>query len=122
MFFSDFLGFFNFLLYETNLARANFPVHVETNHKIDLILNEAEVEDDDFKLVFSDNEVEEMEGDDSTAAEDEIFIDDSDQEEEDLPQLFNPENREEVNFDSFGGDHGRAAKFKKSFLNLKKSS
>ena len=51
-----------------------------------------------------------------------MFIDDSDQEEEDLPELFDPENKEEVNFDSFGGDHDRAAKCKKSFLKLKKSS
>ena len=99
-----------------------FPVNVETNYKIDFILNGAEVEADDFKLVFSDDEVEEIEDVDSTAAQDEMFIDDSDQEEEDLPELFNPENREEVNFDSFGGDHDRAAKCKKSFMKLKKSS
>ena len=35
-----------------------FPVNVETNYKIDFILNGAEAEDDNFKLVFSDDEVE----------------------------------------------------------------
>ena len=59
-----------------------FLVLVGINDKMDFILNEAEVQDDHFKLVFSDNEVEEMESDDSTTAEDEMFIDDSDQEEE----------------------------------------
>ena len=64
------------------LPESFFLVLVGINDKMDFILNEAEVQDDDFKLVFSDNEAEEMESDDSTTAEDEMFIDDSDQEEE----------------------------------------
>ena len=35
---------------------------------------------------------------------------------DDLPELFDPENGEEVNFDSFGGDYNRATNFKKSLL------
>ena len=156
MFFSDFLGFLTFCCTKLILPEPFFPVLVETNDKMDFTLNTAEIEDDDFKLVFSDDEVEGMESNDSTAAEDEIFFDESDQEEEedrsfhrnfdnreeypwftnqtknpvevvkepeveyfgedDLPELFDPENWEEVNFDAFGGDYDRATNFKKSLL------
>ena len=122
---------------------------------MDFILTETEVESDDFKLVFSDDE--EMESDSSPSSEDEIFIDDSSQddeedinfyrsfdnreeyhtfknqtknpveiskkpkpeyygEEDDLPELFDPEEREEVSFDSFEKDSEKAANFKKSLL------
>ena len=116
---------------------------------MDFILNETEVGDNDFKLVFSDDEVEEMESDDYSSAEDEMFIDDSGQEEDrsfyrnfnnreeyhqfinqtknpvevvkeyetkyfggdDLPELFDPEDSEDVNFDYFESDRDKAAKF-----------
>ena len=117
-------------------------------------MNETEVADNDFKLVFSDDEVEEMESDDYSSAEDEMFIDDSGQEEDrsfyrnfnnreeyhqfinqtknpvevvkenetkyfggdDLPELFDPEDSEDVNFDYFESDRDKAAKFLKSLL------
>ena len=122
---------------------------------MDFVLTEAEVETDDFKLVFSDDE--DIECDSSPSSEDEIFIDDSDQDEEedtnfyrsfdnreeyhtfknqfknpvevskmpegefygeedDLPELFDPEEREEVAFHSFDKDSDKAANFKKSLL------
>ena len=78
-----------------NLTRAIFScAYTETNDKMDFILYEAEVQDTDFKLVFSDDEVEEMESDDSTTAKDKMFIDDSDQE-EDKSFYRNFDNREE---------------------------
>lgn len=98
-----------------------------------------------------------MESDHSTTAEDEMFIDDSDQDdeeedpsfygsfdnreeyhrfrnqtkgpveivkepeskyygEEDMPELFDSENREDVTFDSFESDRDKADLFEKSLL------
>ena len=64
---------------------------------MDFVLTETEVESNDFKLVFSDDEEEEeMESYDSLTAEDEMFIDDSDQDkEEDISFYRSFENREE---------------------------
>lgn len=64
---------------------------------MDFVLTETEVESNDFKLVFSDDEEEEeMESCDSLTAEDEMFIDDSDQDkEEDISFYRSFENREE---------------------------
>ena len=114
---------------------------------MDFILNETEVANDVFKLVFPGDEIESA---DSSTAEDEMFIVDSDQEEEeedrsfyrnfdnkeeyhrftnqtknpaevvketeyfeedDLPELFDPEDREEINFGSFESDYDKASKF-----------
>ena len=121
---------------------------------MDFILNEADVESDDYKLVFSDDEEEDFEMDSSTE-EDCAFIKDSLDEEEDesfyrnfsnrkdylrfvnqtrnpievvnepeeeyygedgMPELFNPENREEVNFDLFASDYEKAMRFKDSLV------
>ena len=61
---------------------------------MDFVLTETEVESDDFKLVFSDDE--EMESDSSPSSEDEIFIDDSSQDdEEDINFYRSFDNREE---------------------------
>ena len=102
------------------------------------MLNEAEVEREDYKLVFSDNEyemkedsaVEEVLVDDNLQEEDRSFYRDlnnrenyprfanqtrnpievvSEPEEEyygedDMPELYDPENREEFNFDLFVTD------------------
>ena len=65
---------------------------------MDFVLTETEVESNDFKLVFSDDdeEEEEMESCDSLTAEDEMFIDDSDQDkEEDISFYRSFENRKE---------------------------
>ena len=56
---------------------------------MDFVLIEAEVETDDFKLVFSDDT--EMESDSSPFSENEIFID----EEEDINFYRSFDNREE---------------------------
>ena len=119
-------------------------------------LTEAEVEDDDLKLVFSDEKAEEMESNQSTSSEDEMFVNDSDQDEEndpsfyrsfdntdeyrrfknqaknpvevvkeseveyygkgDMSELFDPENREDVTFDSFENEKDSAASFKRTLL------
>ena len=104
-------------------------------------MNEAEVEIEQFNLVFSDDEM----GDLSSTVEDRLFIDDSRQEEDrsfyrdlnnienypqfinktgnpvevvnepeeeyyrdyDLPEMHDPENREQVNFDSYTTDKAK---------------
>ena len=120
---------------------------------MDFILNEAEMESKDYKLVFSGDEYE-MEGD-STIEEDSMFIDDSLEEEDDrsfyrdlnnrddyprfanqtrnpievinepeedyygeddMPELYDPENREEVNFDLFATDYDKSMRFKNSLV------
>ena len=119
-------------------------------------LTEAEVEDDDLKLIFSDEKAEEMESNHSTSSEDEMFVDDFDQDEDNDPsiyrsfdytdeyrrfknqaknpvevvkeseveyygkgnmsELFDPENREDVTFDSFENEKDSAASFKRTLL------
>ena len=119
-------------------------------------LTEAEVEDDDLKLIFSDEKAEEMESNHSTSSEDEMFVDDFDQDEDndpsfyrsldytdeyrrfknqaknpvevvkeseveyygkgDMSELFDPENREDVTFDSFENEKDSAASFKRTLL------
>ena len=120
---------------------------------MDFILNEAIEEDNEFKLVFSDDsegelfeeedEGEELDFIDDVVEEepqDESFyrkvdnqplkflnqtrnfnevIQDSHQEyfgEDDLPELFDPENREEVEFDFSEKNQSRSSKFKNSLL------
>ena len=122
---------------------------------MDFILNGAEVEDDQYKLVFSDDEDEAHAL--SASLEDQIFIDDSSQGEQesrhfyrdlnnrdnyvnfhnqtrnpvevvdevddeeyygedDMPELYDPENREDVNFDFFANDQVKAKRFKDSLV------
>ena len=109
---------------------------------MDFILNEAIEEDNEFKLVFSDDSEGELFIDHVVEEEpqDESFyrkvdnqplkflnqtrnfnevIQDSHQEyfgEGDLPELFNPENREEVEFDFSEKNQSRSSKFKNSLL------
>ena len=103
-------------------------------------MNEAEVEIEQFNLVFSDDEM----GDLSSTVEDRLFIDDSRQEEDrsfyrdlnktgnpvvvvnepeeeyyrdyDLPEMHDPENREQVNFDSYTTDKAKTISFKNSLV------
>ena len=122
---------------------------------MDFILNEAEVEDDQYKLVFSDDDDEAHAL--SASLEDQIFIDDSSQGEQesrhfyrdlnnrdnyvnfhnqtrnpvevvdevddeeyygedDMPELYDPENREDVNFDFFANDQVKAKRFKDNLV------
>ena len=119
---------------------------------MDFILNEAIEEDNEFKLVFSDEsegglseEDEELNFIDDTAEEeqqDQSFyrevdnqpfkflnqtrnfnevIQESHQEyfgEDDLPEMFDPENREEVEFDCSERNQSRSTKFKNSLLHF----
>ena len=124
---------------------------------MDFILNEAIEEDNEFKLVFSDDsegelfeeedEGEELDFIDDVVEEepqDESFyrkvdnqpfkflnqtrhfnevIQDSHQEyfgEDDLPELFDPENREEVEFDLFEKNQSKSSKFKNTLLQFEK--
>ena len=120
---------------------------------MDFILNEAaEVEGDNFKLVFSDDE-EEMFS--PTTADDRQFIDDSSEQaedrsfyrdfsnrehyprfinqtrdpvevvnkpaeefygEDDMPEMYDQEKREGIDFDLFDTDHDRAMHFKNSLV------
>ena len=122
---------------------------------MDFNLNEAEMEDDQYKLVFSDDE-DEAHGLSATL-EDRMFIDDSSQGEQetrnfyrdlnnrvnyvnfhnqtrnpvevvdevndeeyygedDMPELYDLENREDVNFDFFANDQVKAKRFKDSLV------
>ena len=120
---------------------------------MDFILNEATEEDNEFKLVFSDDSEGELFEEEDAGEElnfiddvveeepqDESFykkvdnqplkflnqtrnfnevIQDSHQEyfgEDDLPELFDPENREEVEFDFSEKNQSRSSKFKNSLL------
>ena len=117
---------------------------------MDFILNEAIEEDNEFKLVFSDDSEEELEDkgqeldfvDDTIEEEpqDESFyrkvdnqpftflnqtknlkdvIEEINQEyfgEDDFPEMFDPENREEVEFDISEKNESRSTKFKESLL------
>ena len=117
---------------------------------MDFILNEAEVEGIDFKLVFWDDE-EDM----RTTADDRQFIDNSSKQAEDqsfyrdinnrehyprfinqtrdpveavnepaeefygndnMPEMYDPETREDIDFDLFDTDHDRAISFKNSLV------
>ena len=117
---------------------------------MDFILNEAEVEGSDFKLVFSDDEEDML-----TTSDDRQFIDDSDKQAEDrsfyrdinnrehyprfinqtrdpveavnepaeefygndnMPEMYDPEKREDIDFDLFDTDHDRAISFKNSLV------
>ena len=117
---------------------------------MDFILNEAEVEGSDFKLVFSDDEEDML-----ATADDRQFIDDSGEQAEDcsfyrdinngehylrfinqthgpvvavnepaeefygadnMPEMYDPEKREDINFDLFDTDHDRAMRFKNSLV------
>ena len=119
---------------------------------MDFILNEAIEEDNEFKLVFSD----ESEGELSEEDEELNFIDDTAEEEQqdqsfyrevdnqplkfvnqtrnfneviqeshqeyfgedDLPELFDPENREEVEFDYSERNQSESSTFKNSLLHF----
>ena len=109
---------------------------------MDFILNEAIEEDNEFKLVFSDDSEGELFIDHVVEEEpqDESFyrkvdnqplkflnqtrhfnevIQDSYQEyfgEDDLPELFDPENREEVEFDFSEKNQSKSSKFRDSLL------
>ena len=117
---------------------------------MDFILNEAIEEDNEFKLVFSDDSEEELEDKgqeldfvDNTIEEepqDESFyrkvdnqpltflnqtknlkdvIEEINQEyfgEDDFPEMFDPENREEVEFDISEKNESRSTKFKEPYL------
>ena len=117
---------------------------------MDFILNEAEVEGSDFKLVFSDDEEDML-----TTADDRQFIDDGGEQAEDrsfyrdinngehyprfinqtrgpveavnepaeasygddnMPEMYDPEKREDIDFDLFDTDHDRAMRFKNSLV------
>ena len=120
------------------------------------ILNEVEVESEQFKLVFSDDDEEMVDiSSTNTTAEDRAFIDDSSRSEEDLsfyrdinnrehyprfinqthnpvevvnetkeefygeddmPEMYAPENKEDVDFDLFDTDQDIAMHFKNSLL------
>ena len=119
---------------------------------MDFTLNEAaEVEGDNFKLVFSDDEEEML----SPTTDDRQFIDDSSEQaedcsfyrdfnnrehyprfinqtrdpvevvnepaeefygEDDMPEMYDPEKREDIDFDLFDTDHDRAMRFKNSLV------
>ena len=120
---------------------------------MDFILNEATEEDNEFKLVFSDDSEgelfeEEDEGEELNFIDDVVeeepqdesfcrkvdnqplkflnqtrnfneIIRESHQEyfgEDDLPELFDPENREEVEFDLFEKNQSKSSKFKNTLL------
>lgn len=120
-------------------------------------MNEAVEEEEDFKLVFSDDSKEEY-SEEEANKKDEMFVDDASSDEEgeqgassyrslsnkeervkflnqtrnpeevayeyeeeyfgedDMPELFNPENREEVEFDSFDNNFDKSQTFKNSLL------
>ena len=120
---------------------------------MDFIINETEVEDDQFKLVFSDNDEELCE-----TIEERMSTDDSQQEEHEsrnfyrdlnnrenyvrfhnqtrnpveavkqpeedyygddgMPEMYDPENREEVNFYLFATNADEAKRFKDSLVCL----
>ena len=118
---------------------------------MDFILNEAIEEDDEFKLVFSDDSEEEFseeklnfidddEGEEQEEASfyrsvdnnewvkfsnqtrnpDEV-VDESEDEyygEDDMPELYDPENRKDVEFDSFDNYFDKSQFFKKSLLHF----
>ena len=122
------------------------------SNKMDFILNEAIEEDNEFKLVFTDDSKGELfekedEGEElnfidvvEEEPQDESFyrkvdnqplkflnqtrhfnevIQDSYQEyfgEDDLPELFDPENREEVQFDFSEKNQSKSSKFKNTLL------
>ena len=151
MFFSFFSGFLKLFFSEIILTNSTIFLFFSIQ-KMDFILNEAIEEDNDFKLVFSDESVGELfeeEGEELN------FIDDTIEEEEtqdesfyrkvdnqplkflnqtrnfnevlqnedhkyygvdDLPELFDPENREEVEFDISEKNESKATNFKKSLL------
>ena len=119
---------------------------------MDFIINETEVEDDQFKLVFSDDDEEDL----CETIEDRMFIEVSQQEEhesrnfyrdlnnrenyvrfhnqtrnpvevaeepeedyygkDNIPEMYDPENKEEVNFDLFAMDADKAKCFKDSLV------
>ena len=151
MFFSFFLSFFKLFFSQIILTNSTIFLFFSIQ-KMDFILNEAIEENNDFKLVFSDEsdgELFEEEGEELN------FIDDTIEEEEtqdesfyrkvdnqplkflnqtrnfnevlenedyeyygldDLPELFDPENREEVEFDVSEKNESKATNFKKSLL------
>ena len=117
---------------------------------MDFILNEAEVEGRDFKLVFSDDEEDMLTtsdnrlsiDDSSEQAEDRSFYRDISNREhypqflnqthdpveavkepaqefyggEDMPEMYDPEKREDIDFNLFDTDHDRAMHFKNSLV------
>ena len=119
---------------------------------MDFILNEAIEEDDEFKLVFSDNSEEEFseeqelnfidddEGEEQEEASFYKSVDNNDRVkfsnqtrnpdnvvneledeyygEDDMPELFDPENREDVEFDSFDNYSDKSQIFKNSLLHF----
>ena len=136
MFFSFFFSFFKLFFSQIILTNSTIFLFFSIQ-KMDFILNEAIEEDNDFKLVFSDESDGELF--EEEVGEELNFINDTIEEEEtqdesfyrkvdnqplkflnqtrnftevlqnedheyygddDLPELFNPENREEVEFDT----------------------
>ena len=118
---------------------------------MDFFVNETIEEDNEFKLVFSDDSEEEfseeeqeldfIDDDEGEVQEEASFcrsvdnnehiqfsnqtrnpdevVDESEDEysgEDDMPELFDPENREDVEFDSFDNYSDKSPIFKKSLL------
>ena len=151
MFFSFFSGFLKLFFSEIILTNSTIFLFFSIQ-KMDFILNEAIEENNDFKLVFSDEsdgELFEEEGGELNFINDTIEEEETQDEpfywkvdnqplkflnqtrnfnevlqnedhkyygDDDLPKLFDPENREEVDFDTSEKNDSKATNFRKSLL------